>query len=38
MKDWIGMVMMYMPQYIMSFGSLLSGPKRFMAQQKVLSS
>ena len=36
MKDWIGVAMMYIPQYIKDFGSLLSGPKRFMAQQNTI--
>jgi hypothetical protein len=35
MKDLIEKILAYLPQYLTDFGSLFSGPKRFMAQKNT---
>lgn len=35
MKDLIQKILSYLPQYLMDFGALFSGPKRFMAQKNT---
>jgi len=35
MKELLEKILTYLPRYLMEFGSLVSGPKRFMAQKNT---